>query len=249
MQTPCHTFATLLTWIFSTMWRFSLMLNDAVLVFILHLIRKYPCYWVGFDRSSWNSFLLYFRCFGLWCMQSFILCLHFSPPLVPVQCYAFNNANQKEGERIEFFAVLWRILERCAFGDQLEDMLCDWLICRVWDKQIQKCLLSKAKDLTFLKARLQAGSRNCWQQCQRHWHHVTHCSRLVAFGGAWAIRSPNASNRERVTQLPSVTTPSNSTCSLASSNLAKWSQIATRVFACFCCTQSQTSYKSWMEVS
>lgn len=44
------------------------------------------------------------------------------------------------------------LAEYCDYGTTLDDMLRDRLVCRVQNKQIQKCLLAE-KDLTLAKAK------------------------------------------------------------------------------------------------
>ena len=51
----------------------------------------------------------------------------------------------------DFVAQLRKLSEHCRFGDQLEDMLRDRLVCGCRDKQLQRTLLAQ-QELTFDKA-------------------------------------------------------------------------------------------------
>jgi hypothetical protein len=65
---------------------------------------------------------------------------HFSPSLsVIVQRFTFNTRAQREGETIaEFVAELRRLSEHCKFGDTLEDMLRDRIVCSIRDTRLQR---------------------------------------------------------------------------------------------------------------
>ena len=78
---------------------------------------------------------------------------HYSPaPSAIVQHFNFNTRSPKEGEtKAEFIAELRKISEHCQFGDTLEDMLRDRLVCKIQDSRLQRCLLAET-DLTFTKA-------------------------------------------------------------------------------------------------
>ena len=78
---------------------------------------------------------------------------HYSPaPSAIVQRFNFNTRSQKEGETVaEFIADLRKISEHCQFGDTLEDMLRDRLVCGIRDSRLQRRLLAEI-DLTFTKA-------------------------------------------------------------------------------------------------
>ena len=55
---------------------------------------------------------------------------HQPPPSVTVQRFAFHSRTRKEGESIaNFVAHLRELSEHCQFGDTLNDMLRDRLIC------------------------------------------------------------------------------------------------------------------------
>ena len=78
---------------------------------------------------------------------------HHQPrPSTIVQRFNFHTRIQKSGETIsEYVAQLRRLSEYCEFGDTLEDMLRDRLVCGCRDQRLQCKLLAEA-DLTFAKA-------------------------------------------------------------------------------------------------
>jgi hypothetical protein len=78
---------------------------------------------------------------------------HYSPqPSENVQRFTFHSRAQKEGETIaQYASELHRLSEHCNFGDTLEDMLRDRIVCGLRDERIQRRLLAEAK-LTFAKA-------------------------------------------------------------------------------------------------
>ena len=78
---------------------------------------------------------------------------HQPPPSVTVQRFAFHSRTRKEGESIaKFVAHLRELSEHCQFGDTLNDMLRDRLICGCNDDRLQRLLLAKPPPLTFDKA-------------------------------------------------------------------------------------------------
>ena len=78
---------------------------------------------------------------------------HFCPSRsVIVQRYNFNCRTQKEGETVsQFCAELRRLSEFCEFGNTLNDMLRDRLVCGINDIKLQRRLLAE-RGLTFAKA-------------------------------------------------------------------------------------------------
>ncbi|XP_041379597.1 uncharacterized protein K02A2.6-like [Gigantopelta aegis] len=77
---------------------------------------------------------------------------HQPPPSVTVQRFAFHSRTRKEGKSIaNFVAHLRELLEHCQFGDTLNDMLRDRLICgcysceRIWTKSPWKRLVTQDK--------------------------------------------------------------------------------------------------------
>ena len=78
---------------------------------------------------------------------------HLSPqPSVTVHRFKFNCRTQSDGETIAaFVAELRRLFEHCEFGDQLDAMLRDRLVCGVRDTHVQRRLLAEPK-LTYKKA-------------------------------------------------------------------------------------------------
>ena len=78
---------------------------------------------------------------------------HLQPkPSVIMQRFKFNSRVRGEGESIaDFAAALRQLLEYCAFGDTLQDVLRDRLVCGVKDERIQRRLLGEV-ELTFARA-------------------------------------------------------------------------------------------------
>ena len=69
-----------------------------------------------------------------------------------VQRFKFNSRKQVEGEAVsEYVADLRRIAEFCDYGDKLEEMLRDRIVCGIGDIRTQRRLLSQA-DLDFKTA-------------------------------------------------------------------------------------------------
>ena len=83
-----------------------------------------------------------------------VLSDHYSPkPLEIVSCFKFYNRSRKPGESVSTFISEVRDLARfCNFGDSLDAMIRDRLVCGINDEQIQKRLLSKGNKLTLAKA-------------------------------------------------------------------------------------------------
>ena len=77
---------------------------------------------------------------------------HYSPkPSVSVQRFEFNSCVRQQGESVaDFVAALRRLTEHCEFGDTLNDMLCDRVVCGINDGGIQRHLLAESK-LTYKK--------------------------------------------------------------------------------------------------
>ena len=77
---------------------------------------------------------------------------HQSRPSTIVQRFNFHTRIQKSGESIsEYVAQLRKLSEYCEFGDTLEDMLLNDVVCGCRDQRLQCKLLAEA-DLTFEKA-------------------------------------------------------------------------------------------------
>ena len=78
---------------------------------------------------------------------------HYNPkPTVTVQRCIFNGRTRKQGETVaEFVAELKKISEFCDFGDRLDEMLRDCVVCGINQERWQKRLLSEP-GLTFKKA-------------------------------------------------------------------------------------------------
>ena len=77
---------------------------------------------------------------------------HTPPPSATMQRFKFNSRSQKDGESVaEFIAELRRLSEHCEFGDNLDDMLRDRLVCGTKDVRVRRRLLAE-EDLKFKKA-------------------------------------------------------------------------------------------------
>ena len=76
--------------------------------------------------------------------------LHYNPkPSQIVQRYKFNSRSQKPGESIAgYVAELRRLSEHCGYGERLDEMLRDRLVCGITNSRCQQRLLAEA-DLTF----------------------------------------------------------------------------------------------------
>ncbi|KAJ8338235.1 hypothetical protein SKAU_G00372010 [Synaphobranchus kaupii] len=91
---------------------------------------------------------------------------HFSPkPSEIVQRYKFDSRSRQPNETVsEYVAELRQIAHDCNYGQTLEQMLRDRLVCGINDDRIQRRLLAET-DLTFEKAykmavAAEAASRN-----------------------------------------------------------------------------------------
>ena len=78
---------------------------------------------------------------------------HYHPkPSEIVQRFKFNTRDREPSESVSaYVAALKALAEHCKYGDSLNSMLRDRLVCGVRDSVIQKRLLQEA-DLTFQKA-------------------------------------------------------------------------------------------------
>ena len=73
-------------------------------------------------------------------------------PSVIVQCYQFNLRHRATSETVaEYVAALHKLAEHCNFGDTLDKMLRDRLVCGITNPTVQKRLLTEP-ELTFTKA-------------------------------------------------------------------------------------------------
>ena len=89
---------------------------------------------------------------------------HFSPkPSEIAERFKFYNHRQGDKESVaEFIAALKKLTEHCNFGNTLNAMLRDRLVCGIKDDKVQRKLLSEQK-LTFKKAvelALESASKN-----------------------------------------------------------------------------------------
>ena len=72
------------------------------------------------------------------------------PPDAPG--FKFNSRSQQPGESIAtYVSELRKLSEYCEYGETLEDMLCDRLVCGLAERRVQQRLLAEG-DLTFDKA-------------------------------------------------------------------------------------------------
>lgn len=64
---------------------------------------------------------------------------HFNPkPSAIIKRFEFNTRKQRPGETVaEYVAALRKIAEYCEYGDSLNDMLRDRLVCGIADKRVQ----------------------------------------------------------------------------------------------------------------
>ena len=78
---------------------------------------------------------------------------HYTPTLSTiVQRFKFNSCNRQTGKSITSYVSRLRVLtEHCEFGDTLDTMLRDRLVCGVNNEQLQRRLLAEPR-LTFAKA-------------------------------------------------------------------------------------------------
>ena len=80
---------------------------------------------------------------------------HHNPtPSKIVQQFKFNSRVRQPGESVALFLAALQALARfCNYGDTLDSMLLDRMVCGISDLQIQKRLLAEsARDLTLKKA-------------------------------------------------------------------------------------------------
>ena len=78
---------------------------------------------------------------------------HFMPkPSIIMECFKFNTRVRQPGESVATYAAqLRQLTQYCEFGDTLEQMLRDRLVCRIADIRMQRALLAEPQ-LTFTKA-------------------------------------------------------------------------------------------------
>ena len=82
-----------------------------------------------------------------------LLTQHFEPaPSEIVRRYRFNSRIRQKGESVAtYVSELRGLAQFCNFGESLETMLRDRLVCGINDESIQRRLLAEA-TLTFKKA-------------------------------------------------------------------------------------------------
>ena len=96
---------------------------------------------------------------------------HHQPiPSAIVQRYKFNSRTQRPGESIAtFIAELRRLAEHCQFGQTLDEMLRDRLVCGITDSRVQRRLLAepelkKALELAQAQEMAEKGMQQLQQQ-------------------------------------------------------------------------------------
>ena len=77
---------------------------------------------------------------------------HQPKPSVIAQLFNFHSRSRHSGENVStYVAELRKLSEHCNFGDTLNDLLRDRLVCGISDQRMQRRLLSEP-ELTFAKA-------------------------------------------------------------------------------------------------
>ena len=78
---------------------------------------------------------------------------HYQPkPSIIVQRFKFHSRSRKQGESVAtYIAELKRLAEDCKFGEFLEQMLRDRIVCGINDPRIQRRLLAE-RELTYKSA-------------------------------------------------------------------------------------------------
>ena len=74
---------------------------------------------------------------------------HQPTPVESVLRFNFNMRKQKGETIAEYVTELRRLSEHCNFGEELDEMLHDRLMCGTCDKRIRHRLLAETKKLTF----------------------------------------------------------------------------------------------------
>ena len=79
---------------------------------------------------------------------------HFNPKPSPIiKRFEFNTRKQRPGETVaEYIKALQKITEHCEYGEILNDMLRDRLVCGIADKRVQNRYLRETK-LTYTEVR------------------------------------------------------------------------------------------------
>ena len=78
---------------------------------------------------------------------------HYNPtPSETVQRSRFNSLYRKSGESVStFVAELRALAEFCNFGDSLDDMIRDRIVCGIMNSKIQQKLLSEKPAMQLLR--------------------------------------------------------------------------------------------------
>ena len=81
------------------------------------------------------------------------LTAHYKPkPLKIAERFRFYKRNQQQGEQVaDYVAELRRLAVNCGFGNFIDEVLCDRLVCGIRDEAAQRRLLAEA-DLNLTKA-------------------------------------------------------------------------------------------------
>ena len=102
---------------------------------------------------------------------------HFcSPPSEIVQWFKFSSRVRKPGESVAtYIAELCLLSQYCNFGETLELMLSDGIVCGINDAQTQKCLLA-VKNLKYVTVRkIALALETALQGCGRTNHKAPQC--------------------------------------------------------------------------
>ena len=99
-----------------------------------------------------------------------------------VSSFKFNLGSQQLGESITMYvSELRKLSEFCEYGETLEDMLCDRLVCGLAERQVQQCLLVEG-DLTLEKALKIGQAMELAERDARDLHQASAHSRAESIG-------------------------------------------------------------------
>ena len=112
---------------------------------------------------------------------------HFAPtPSCNVERYKFNTRVQQLDESVAtYIAQLCALSTYCEFGEMLEDMLRDRIVCGISDARIQRRLLAEPR-LTYAKAvqlsqSMEAAERNSKTILPQRETAIVHVTRTVCY--------------------------------------------------------------------
>ena len=95
---------------------------------------------------------------------------HHNPkPSIIVERFKFHSCVRRQGESVAtFVASLRQLTLHCAFGESLDDMLRDRLVCGINEARLQRRLLAEP-TLTFEKA---MGLATAWESAEKNAQHL-----------------------------------------------------------------------------